>query len=186
MYVGVVSLNKGRNLLLRNDKKIVMIITFIIIILIGALSYLPGYEGDLPTWVKRLPLVNAILNSFTFLFLLCALIAILRKNITFHQRFIYLAFTTTFFFLFTYVTYHSLAPSTSFGGEGIIAIIYYFILITHIIFAAIIVPLALTSFFSGLKREVTRHKKWVRWTMPLWLYVSLSGVLVYILISPYY
>lgn len=179
-------MNKRLQFLLQHDKKFVFIITFIIIVLIGILSYLPGFQGELPTWVMRLPLINAILNSFTFLFLICALIAILRKNVTVHQRLIYGAFTTTLFFLFTYVTYHSLAPSTSFGGEGTIAIIYYFILITHIVFAAIIVPLALSSFFSGLKNEVPRHKKWVRWTMPLWLYVSLSGVLVYILISPYY
>ncbi len=91
-----------------------------------------------------LPLTNAILNSFTFVFLVCALIAILKRNITVHRRFIYAAFVTTFLFLITYVSYHYLAPSTPYGGEGFMAGFYYFILITHIILAAAIVPLALT------------------------------------------
>ncbi len=166
--------------------KTVIIATIIVNTLVVCLSFLPGYEGELPTIVKQLPLLNAILNSFTFLFLLSALIAILKRNIKVHQRFIYAAFSTTFIFLLSYVTYHFLAPSTPFGGEGWIAGVYYFILITHIILAAIIVPLALMSFFSGFNDHRTRHRKWVRWTMPLWLYVSLTGVIVYVLISPYY
>src|SRR5690606_5492167 len=85
-----------------------------------------------------LPLMNAILNSFTFVFLLCALVAILKRNVKVHQGFIYAAFTTTFLFLITYVSYHYLAPSTSFGGEGFLAGFYYFILITHIVLAAAI------------------------------------------------
>nr|WP_157184288.1 DUF420 domain-containing protein [Evansella cellulosilytica] len=174
------------NILVENDRKTIIALTIVIVSLVVLLSYIPGYDGELPIWIKTLPLLNAILNSFTFLFLLFALFAILKKNVLLHQRFIYAAFTTTALFLISYVTYHFLAESTTFGGTGIIANIYYFILITHIILAALIVPLALSSFFSGYKRETERHRKWVRWTMPLWLYVSLTGVLVYIFISPYY
>ncbi|WP_235848942.1 DUF420 domain-containing protein [Litchfieldia alkalitelluris] len=174
------------NTILKHDKWTVIIITIVVNLLIVVLSFLPGYEGELPTVIKQLPMLNAILNSFTFVFLLSALIAIKKGNVNLHQRFIYGAFTTTSIFLISYVTYHFAAESTTFGGDGTIAFIYYFILITHIILAAVIVPLALMAFFTGYKREKERHRKWVRWTMPLWLYVSLTGVLVYLLISPYY
>ncbi|RNA69219.1 DUF420 domain-containing protein [Alteribacter keqinensis] len=166
--------------------KTVIIVTIIVNALVVALSFLPGYDGELPYVIRQLPLLNATLNSFTFMFLIGALIAIKKGNITVHRRFIYSAFTTTFVFLLSYVTYHFMAPSTPFGGEGAIVAFYYFILITHIILAAAIVPLALMSFFSGYNDHRDRHRKWVRFSMPMWLYVSFTGVLVYILISPYY
>ena len=159
------------------------------VILIGAIGVLSGMRGvkDFDAFdLTILPLMNAIFNSFTFVFLVCALIAILKRNITVHRRFIYAAFVTTFLFLITYVSYHYLAPSTPYGGEGFMAGFYYFILITHIILAAAIVPLAMTSVARAWNMENERHKKIARWTMPIWLYVSFTGVLVYILISPYY
>lgn len=133
-----------------------------------------------------LPRLNAIFNSFTTLFLLGALFTILKKNVQLHRRFIYAAFASTFLFLITYLYYHSIAPSTSYGGEGAVAYLYYFILITHIVLAAVIVPLALVTFFRGISMKVEKHRKIARWTMPLWLYVSITGVLVYLMISPYY
>ncbi|WP_444685847.1 DUF420 domain-containing protein [Alkalicoccus luteus] len=164
----------------------VIIITIIVNVLIVALSAMPGYAGTLPVWVQGLPLLNAVLNSFTFVFLLSALLAILKRKITLHQRFIYAAFSTTSVFLVSYVIFHFMAESTPYGGDGLLAGIYYFILITHIILAAVIVPLALMSFFTGIKDMRAVHRKWVRWTMPLWLYVSFTGVVVYVMISPYY
>src|SRR5699024_5985123 len=118
--------------------------------------------------------------------LLAALYFILKKNITIHRNFIFAAFTTTTLFLITYLTYHYLAPSTSFGGEGIVKGIYYFVLISHITLAPIVVALALFTLTWGLTRQVEKHKKIARWTMPIWLYVSLTGVIVYMMISPYY
>ena len=90
------------------------------------------------------------------------------------------------YFLLLMSPFIILAPSTPYGGEGFMAGFYYFILITHIILAAAIVPLALTSVARAWNMENERHKKIARWTMPIWLYVSFTGVLVYILISPYY
>ncbi|WP_383065345.1 DUF420 domain-containing protein [Streptomyces sp. NPDC056638] len=84
------------------------------------------------------------------------------------------------------MTYHSIAENTLYGGEGIMRPIYFFILITHICLSAIIVPLALFTLIRGFSMQVERHKKIARWTMPLWLYVSLTGVIVYLMISPYY
>ncbi|WP_342514996.1 DUF420 domain-containing protein [Sporosarcina sp. FSL K6-1522] len=168
----------------RNYKPMIITLS---VVLIGAIAVLSGMRGqkDFDAFdVTILPLMNAILNSFTFVFLVCALLAILKRNVTVHRRFIYAAFTTTFFFLLTYVTYHYLAPSTPYGGD--MAGLYYFVLITHIVLAAVIVPLALTSVARAWNMENERHRKIARWTMPIWLYVSFTGVLVYILISPYY
>ena len=170
----------------RNYKPAIIIISFILIGVIAMLGRMPGVEDFDAFDVTILPLMNAIFNSFTFLFLVAALIAILKKNVTVHRRFIYAALSSTTLFLVTYVAFHYLAPSTPFGGEGFIKGFYYFILITHIVLAAAIVPLVLTSVARAWNMENARHRKIARWTMPIWLYVSLTGVLVYILISPYY
>ncbi|ADH99562.1 DUF420 domain-containing protein [Salisediminibacterium selenitireducens] len=164
----------------------VIILSIVLNAVIILLSGMPGYQGELPNWITYLPMMNAIFNSFTFVFLLGALFSILNGHVQLHQRFIYAAFTTTSFFLVSYVIFHFMAESTSYGGSGFMAAVYYFVLITHIVLAAVIVPLALMSFFTGYKRIASVHKKWVRWTMPLWLYVSFTGVLVYLMISPYY
>ncbi|GIN58156.1 DUF420 domain-containing protein [Lederbergia ruris] len=170
----------------RNYKPAIIIISTVLIGIIGILSGLPGVEDFDAFDVTLLPLFNAIFNSFTFLFLLCAFIAIRKRNITVHRRFIYAAFVTTTLFLITYVAFHYLSPSTSYGGTGFMAGLYYFLLITHIVLAAAIVPLALTTVARAWNMENARHRKIARWTMPIWLYVSLTGVLVYIMISPYY
>ncbi len=170
----------------RNYRPAIITISVVLIGAIGVLAGMPGVEDFDAFDVTILPLMNAILNSFTFVFLTAALIAILKRNIKVHRRFIYAAFVTTFFFLITYVTFHFLSPSTPYGGSGLLAGIYYFVLITHITLAAAIVPLALTSVARAWNMENERHRKIARWTMPIWLYVSFTGVLVYIMISPYY
>nr|WP_270898427.1 DUF420 domain-containing protein [Aliibacillus thermotolerans] len=173
-----------------SDKQNVWIAVIITIIVNGLIAYLifaEGFTGHIDHFdLTVLPMLNAIFNSFTTVFLAMALYFILRKNIKAHRRFIYAAFISTSLFLMTYVTYHYLAESTSYGGTGILAGIYYFILITHIILAAMIVPLAILSFLRGVRNQVEKHKKIARWTMPLWLYVSITGVIVYLMISPYY
>lgn len=171
----------------RNYTPLIIIISIAVNLLVVILFFLPGYKGDWDHFdITLLPMFNAIFNSFTFLFLLLALMAIRQKNITLHRRFIFAAFTTTTLFLITYVTYHFLADSTPYGGEGILRAIYFFILITHIILAAVIVPLALVTVARGLNMQKEKHRKIARWTMPLWLYVSLTGVIIYLMISPYY
>lgn len=170
----------------RNYTPLIIIVTILIYAVVALLSYLPGYAGIEKSKITFLPMLNAILNSFTFLFLLGALFAVKKKNIAIHRRLIFSAFGTTLLFLISYVTYHSLAESTPYGGEGILKGVYLFILFTHIFFSAIIVPLALVTVARGLNMQVEKHRKIARWTMPIWLYVSLTGVLVYIMISPYY
>lgn len=177
---------EGKPFKKRNYRPAIIILSIVLIGIIGLLSGRQGVEDFDAFDVTILPLLNAIFNSFTFLFLVAALIAIKKRNVNVHKKFIYAAFCTTALFLVSYVAYHYLAPSTPYGGGGVLAGIYYFVLITHIVLAAAIVPLALTSVARAWNREHERHRKIVRWTMPIWLYVSFTGVLVYILISPYY
>lgn len=143
----------------RNYKPAIIIITIIINGLVALLAGLPGVDNFTAFDVKILPMLNAIFNTFTFLFLVGALVAILKKNVTVHRRFIYAAFITTTLFLVTYVGHHFLSESTAYGGTGFIAGVYYFILITHIILAAIIVPLALTSVARAWNMENERHRQ---------------------------
>lgn len=146
-----------------------------------------GYKGAINFDLTIFPRINGLLNSFTFIFLLAALIAIIRKNVKLHKGFILAAFSSTLLFLVSYLTFHYLSLETAkFGGEGIIRPIYFFILISHSILAAIIVPLALFALVWGWTNQLDKHRKIVRWTMPIWLYVSLTGVLVFLLMAPYY
>jgi putative membrane protein len=171
---------------IRNYMPLVVILTLVINSLVAILFFMPPYQGLVHMDLTMLPMVNAILNSFTFVFLLAAYAAIRKKQIQTHRRYIYAAFGSTTLFLLTYVTYHFLTESTRYGGEGPLRTVYLFILLTHIILAIVIVPLALMSAFSGLGMQVERHRKIARWTMPIWLYVSFTGVVVYLMIRPYY
>ena len=172
----------------KNYNPLIWILSIVIVGVVIGTYYLPkSSTGEIfGMELTVLPMLNAILNTFTTLFLVLALIFIKKKNVKLHRRFIFAAFTTTFIFFISYLTYHSLAESTSYGGDGPLMYIYYFILITHIVLAALIVPLALITLGRGLNMQVEKHRKIARWTMPLWLYVSITGVLVYVLISPYY
>ncbi|HTI92603.1 MAG TPA: DUF420 domain-containing protein [Puia sp.] len=136
--------------------------------------------------LSALPLLNAILNGLTFLSLLIARAAVRHRNTERHRNFIFLAFGFTFLFLISYLTYHFSVPATRFRGPVLLRYSYFFILSTHILLAAIIVPLAMYTMGMAISGDVARHRRIARWTMPIWLYVSLTGVIVYIMISPYY
>ncbi|WP_017756287.1 DUF420 domain-containing protein [Calidifontibacillus oryziterrae] len=170
----------------RNFTPLIVILTIAINAIVAVLYFMPKYDGFSDVDLTILPFLNAVFNSFTFVFLVAALVTIKQKNIKLHKRFVLSAFATTTLFLLSYVAYHAMAESTVFGGEGAIRYFYYFILLTHIVFSAVIVPLALISVTRGFNMQVDKHRKIARWTMPLWLYVSLTGVIVYIMISPYY
>src|SRR5699024_10513925 len=172
----------------RNYTSLIWGISIIAIILILAINYIPRSTTETIFGMRLtvLPLINAILNGFAFILLILALVMVKKGNIKAHRNYIIAAFCATFLFLITYFTYHALAGSTSFGGDGFLKYLYYFILISHIILSSILLPLALFTLTKGLNMQVEKHKKIARFTMPIWLYVSLTGVLVYLLISPYY
>lgn len=172
----------------RNYTPLIWGISVVAVIIILATNYIPrSTTGTIAGFdLTILPLLNAILNGLAFILLICALIAIKKKNIKVHRRFILAAFSATFLFLISYLTYHAMAGSTSFGGEGFLKYTYYFILITHIITSTSLLPLSLFTLTKGLNMQVEKHRRVARWTMPIWLYVSITGVIVYLLISPYY
>ncbi len=140
----------------------------------------------IPAWVLSLPKLNAFVNGTCSLLLLLSLYFIKRGNIKVHKRLNLSAFILSSLFLVSYIIFHSTGIKTTYGGQGGIRFVYYFILITHIVLAAAVLPLVFLSLYRGLQMQVERHRKIVRWSYPIWLYVTITGVIVYIMIAPYY
>ncbi|HWV73104.1 MAG TPA: DUF420 domain-containing protein [Pseudosphingobacterium sp.] len=140
----------------------------------------------IPDWVFFLPKLNAIINGTCTLLLLTSLYYIKRRDIQTHKKLNIATFILSALFLVSYIIYHSTGNEAKFGGQGFIRPIYFFILITHIILAAVVLPLVLFSFYRGMKMQVEKHKKLVRWSFPIWLYVTITGVIVYLMMAPYY
>ncbi len=138
-------------------------------------------EGEESNMQSSLPAINATLNALSGVLLLLAYIAIRRKNITVHRRLMLTACTTSLLFLAGYVTNHYLRHGvvTRFTGTGLIRPFYFTLLTTHTILAVVILPLAIVTVFNGLKMRVRQHRRIARWTFPLWMYVSITGVVVY-------
>lgn len=133
-----------------------------------------------------LPPIYATINGITAVLLITAVIAIKNGNRKLHEALMKTAIACSVAFLVMYVAYHMTADSASFGGQGIIRPIYFFILITHIALSIIIIPLVLITYVRALAQRFDKHKKLARITFPLWLYVAITGVVVYLMISPYY
>jgi putative membrane protein len=136
--------------------------------------------------ISDLPAVNAALNATAAVFLLAGYRSIRRGRRTAHKRCMLAALTTSALFLASYVTYHWNAGSRPFPGSGIMAVIYFTILITHVLLAMTILPLALTTTARGLLAQYDRHVRIARWTLPIWLYVSVTGVLIYLMLYQMY
>ncbi len=141
---------------------------------------------ELGEWSKVLPHVNGLINTLTSLTLLAGYYFIKKKNITAHRRMMTISFSLGALFLVSYVLYHLSNESTPFGGEGLIRPIYYFLLITHITLSIGVVWFVLRAIYFALSNQIDLHKKAVKWAFPIWLYVSITGVIVYLMISPYY
>ncbi len=176
-----------------SDKLISRIITaisiFVLVVVVilqsKILNIFPQKEA-IPSWVFSLPMLNAIINGTCSILLLLSLYFIKKKDIKTHKNLNILTFILSALFLVSYIIFHATGIKTTYGGVGAIRTVYYIILITHIILAAIVLPLVLFSFQKGLQMKVEQHRKLVRWTYPIWLYVTVSGVIVYLMISPYY
>lgn len=126
-----------------------------------------------------LPAVNATLNATSAVLLLSGYYHIRNKNITVHRRFMVAACCTSLLFLVSYLTYHAFEGSTRFAGTGWSRPLYFSILISHTILATVVVPLAIVTLVNGLRMRVPQHRRIARWTFPIWIYVSVTGVLVY-------
>lgn len=129
--------------------------------------------------ISDLPTINAILNGISALFLMAGFLFIKQKRVTTHKTCMLVAFTTSILFLISYLTYHYQVGSVRFTGQGWIRSVYFVILISHTTLAAVIVPLALITLYRAWKEQFVKHRKIARWTLPIWLYVSVTGVVVY-------
>tara|TARA_B100000900_G_scaffold240413_1_gene204429 strand:+ start:31993 stop:32526 length:534 start_codon:yes stop_codon:yes gene_type:complete len=133
-----------------------------------------------------LPPVYAFINAITAVFLTIAYVAIKRKKIILHERLMKISIALSVIFLVMYVAYHMTSDPTPYGGEGIIRSVYFFILISHVLLSIGIIPLVLVTYVRAISKLFADHKKIARYTFPIWMYIAVTGVIVYLMISPYY
>ncbi len=164
-------------------KKFIIITSVVLPIAIGVLF---GVKIPNVAPLSFLPPIYATINGFTALTLIAAIVFIKKGNRILHERLITLAMMLSVLFLLMYIAYHMTSDATKFGGEGMIKYVYFFVLITHIILSIIVIPFVLITFMRAKLGKFSEHKKIAKITFPLWLYVAISGVVVYIMISPYY
>ncbi len=176
--------------MLNNDKlvfRIVMALSLVVFVAVIILNkkILPVPEV-IPSFVYKLPKLNALINGTCSLLLLLSLYFIKQKNIELHKKLNIITFCLSAVFLLSYITYHWMAEETKFPADNSLRPLYLTILISHIVLAALVLPLILLSFQKGLQNNVEKHRKLVRFAFPIWLYVTVTGVVVYLMISPYY
>lgn len=172
-----------------SDRKAFLAIGGVSALALGLLFWLvygaaPGAPA--PAWARRLPHVNAGLNSLSTVLMVLGVLSVRAGHKERHRAFMLAALACSALFLASYLTYHHFQGDTRFPGQGWVRPLYFFILVTHIALSAVVLPLLLTVvWFAGLG-AFERHKRLARWVFPLWLYVSLSGVAVYLFLRPYY
>lgn len=133
-----------------------------------------------------LPPIYAGINGVTALVLAGAFFAVKRKNLLLHEQLMKTAISLSVVFLVMYVAYHMTSDPTPYGGEGILKNVYYFILISHVLLSIGIIPLVLVTYARAISKLFSEHKKIARYTFPIWLYIAITGVIVYLMIAPYY
>ena len=167
----------------KNKYSIWIKIISVAIPLIVAILFNVRIDYDLPIF---LPPIYAGINALTSVLLVLALIAIKSKKIQLHQRLMQTCIALSLVFLVMYIAYHMTTDPTPFGGEGFIRYLYFFILITHITLSVFIVPMVLITYVRAISKMFDKHKKIARITFPIWLYIAVTGVIVFLMISPYY
>ncbi|WP_308991404.1 DUF420 domain-containing protein [Mariniflexile litorale] len=177
-------MNKGREIL--DDKKYNRLIVVLSIVIPVVVAILFGVRIPNVEPLSFLPPIYATINGLTAVILIIAFIAIKNKKIVLHENLMTTAIWCSALFLVMYVAYHMTSDSTKFGGEGAIKYVYYFILLTHILLSIIVIPFVLITYVRAITNNIEKHKKIARITFPLWLYVAVTGVIVYVMISPYY
>jgi len=169
-----------------NEKKYNSFILTVSILLPIAVAVLFGVKIPNVERLSFLPPIYATLNGLTAIFLVLAIVAIKKRKRKLHERLMKACLLFSALFLIMYIAYHMTSDSTPFGGNGAIKIIYFIILISHILLSIAIIPLVLITYVRALSERFDQHKKIAKITFPLWLYVATSGVIVYLMISPYY
>ena len=176
-----------KNSLEKKFSKFIILVSILIPVVVAVLFSVKlkdlGYNVEpLPF----LPTIYATINGITALVLVAGVLAIKKGNRILHQRLMTTAIALSVAFLVMYVAYHMTTDSTKFGGEGSIRMVYFFILISHIILSIAVIPLVLITYVRALAERFDKHKKIAKITFPIWLYVAVTGVVVYLMISPYY
>lgn len=168
-------------------RRLFIIVSVLIPVVVAILLFMPK-SNDIASgsWIYTLPFYNAIINTLTSILLLAGVYFVKHGNVKVHKASMISAFMLGALFLVFYIIYHSNATSTKFGGEGIVRLVYFFFLITHILLAFIVVPLVLSAIYFAVTSKIDQHRRIVKYTFPVWLYVSVTGVIVYLMISPYY
>ncbi len=163
--------------------RLIWILSIVIPIAVAALFgiKIPGVER-----MGFLPPIYATINGMTAILLILAVLQIKKGNRKVHERLMKIAIGFSVLFLLLYITYHMTSDSTKYGGEGVLKYVYYIVLLTHIVLSIVVIPFVLITFVRGITGQFEKHKKIAKITFPLWLYVAVSGVIVYIMISPYY
>lgn len=168
------------------EKKFNKLITIVSIVVPVVVALLFGVKIPNVKPLSFLPPIYASINGITAVLLVVAVVAIKNGKKEVHQKVMTVCIGLSLVFLLLYIGYHMTSDSTSFGGEGIIKYVYYFILITHIVLSIAIIPLVLRTYAKAYLEQFDAHRKLAKITFPIWLYVAITGVIVYIMISPYY
>ncbi|MBO0939382.1 DUF420 domain-containing protein [Fibrella sp. HMF5335] len=169
----------------RNANRFINIVSIAVPVVVALMLGI-RQKFDLGSWTTYLPHINGVINSITSVLLVVGYYFIRQKNVAAHRATMLAAFTLGAFFLIGYVLYHISNPSTSFGGQGWIRPVYYFLLISHITLSVVVLWFVLRAVYFALTKQFVLHKKMTRWALPIWLYVSTTGVIVYLMIRPYY
>lgn len=178
----------------------IYVVSALIPLVVALLILFPESSGFTGDWVRVLPSVHAMINSLTVITLIVALISIRRGNVSMHRAFMMTSLCLGVLFLLSYVTYHSSVESVKFGDldhDGLLSAaemdavgssrsVYLIILASHILLSILVVPFVLFAFYYALTDQIDKHKRIVKYTYPVWMYVSITGVIVYLLIKPYY
>lgn len=170
----------------QNEKKIKNWITILSIAIPAVVALLFGYKIPNAEPLTFLPPIYASTNALTAILLVVALIAIKSGNQKLHSRLMTSCIVLSVLFLVMYVAYHMTSDPTHFGGDGNIRYVYYFILFSHITLSIAVIPLVLITYSKSYLKDFIAHRRWAKYTFPVWLYVAITGVVVYVMISPYY
>ncbi len=168
----------------KSIRRLIWLVSVVIPLVVIVLLSLPRVDIGIDTGF--IPRLNALLNTTVSVLLVVGYFLIRRRQIAAHRKVMLTAFALSVLFLVSYVIYHLTHEEVRFGGTGWVKLLYLFILVTHIGLSVFVVPLALFTIYPALLGRYANHKKLARWTFPLWLYVSVTGVLVYVFLSPYY
>ena len=168
------------------QKRIKLGITVLSILIPLVVAVLFNYKIPNAKPLTFLPPIYASINGLTALILVMAVLAIKKGNQRTHERLMISCIVLSLAFLIMYVAYHMTSESTSYGGDGVWRYIYFFILISHITLSIGVIPMVLITYSKAYLKDFQKHRRWAKFTFPIWLYVALTGVIVYVMISPYY